>query len=223
VSFQAPSPQKWLPLIASVVVLPPWIWLAVRTKNCLQIITVRSIPFPKRTIWLIKVLALIIGAGGVFGAATKLGMPWFLAIVSSAAVIFFAVRERVEEVIPPKPVQDASAYRSSWEQYRKLRSAYVRSSIWPGAAFLALVLLSAFADKLPNAIQIALFAFCLVALIATGAAAGLKKFQWLRWPCPRCGFAFRGFWGRPWMPKNCVYCGLPREDNAIDISHANFR
>jgi hypothetical protein len=68
------SPQKWLVTIASLIVLPPWVWLAVRTKNCLQVITVRSIPFPKRTIWLIKILALIIGAGGVFGVTTELGM-----------------------------------------------------------------------------------------------------------------------------------------------------
>jgi hypothetical protein len=20
-------------------------------------------------------------------------------------------------------------------------------------------------------------------------------------------------WWRPWMPKNCVYCGLPRQEN----------
>jgi len=75
VNFQDSSPQKWLPAIASLVVLPPWIWLAVRTKNCLQVITVHSIPFPKRTIWLIKILALIIGAGGVFGVTTELGTP----------------------------------------------------------------------------------------------------------------------------------------------------
>jgi hypothetical protein len=223
VSFQDTSPQKWLPTIASLVVLPPWIWLAVRTKNCLQVITVHSVPFPKRTIWLTKMLALIIGAGGVFGATTELGMPWFLAIVPSATVIFFALRERVREVIPPNPVQDASAYGSSWEQYRKLRIAYLRSCMWSGAAFLSLMVMLAFADELPNAVQIGLFAFCLVALIATGAVAGLQQLKLIRWACPRCGCAFRGFWGRPWMPKNCVYCGLPREGNAIDISHANSR
>lgn len=220
-SLQDTSPQKWLPTIAPLIVLPPWIWLAVRTKNCLQVITVHSVPFPKRTIWLIKMLALIIGAGGVFGATTELGTPWFLAIVPAGTVVFFALRERVEEVIPPKPVQDAFVYRSSWEEYRKLRTAYLRSCVWPGAAFLSLIRMSAFADKLPNAVQIGLFAFCLVALIATGAVAGIKQLKWLRWPCPRCGCSFRGFWSRPWLPKTCVYCGLPREENAIVNSHAN--
>jgi hypothetical protein len=202
-------------------VLPPWIWLAVRTQNCLQVITAHTIPFPKRTIWLTKALALIIGAGGVFGATTELGMPWFLAILPSAAVVFFALRERVDEVIPPKPVQDASAYRASWEQYRKLRTTYLRSSLRPGAALLSLILVLALADKLPNVVRIGLFAFCLVALIASGAVAGLMQLKLIRWACPRCGCAFRGFWGRPWMPKNCVYCGLPREGNGTDISHAS--
>jgi hypothetical protein len=221
VSFQDTSPQKWLPTIAALVVLPPWIWLAVRTKNCLQVITARTIPFPKRTIWLTKILALIIGAGGVFGAATEFGMPWFLAIVPSATVIFFALRERVEDVVPLKPVQDVSAYRSSWEQYRELRTAYWRSCIWQGAAILCLILTIALAGKLPNAVEIGLLAFCLVALIATSGVATLKQFKLIRWACPRCGCAFRGFWGTPWMPKKCVYCGLPRDGNAIGISHAN--
>jgi len=223
VSLEDTSPQEWLPTIASLVVLPPWIWLAVRTKNCLQVITARSIPFPKRTIWLTKMLALIIGAGGLFGATTGLGMPWFLAVVPAGTVVFFALRERVEEVIPPKPVQDSLASRSSWDQYRELRTAYLRSCVWPGVAFLFLILILAFADKLSNAVEIGLFAFCFVALIATGVVAGLKQLKWLRWPCPRCGCSFRGFWGTPWMPKKCVYCGLPREGNVIDISHAKSR
>jgi membrane-associated protease RseP (regulator of RpoE activity) len=193
--------------------------------DCLQVITLQctAFHFPKRTIWLIKILALIIGAGGVFGVTTELGTPWLLAVVPSASVIFIALRERVEEVIPTKPVQDASAYRSSWEQYRKLRTAYLRSSVWPGAAFLCLIIVSTFADRLQNAAQIGLLAFFLAALIVTGTVAGLKQLKLIRWACPRCGCAFRGLWGKPWMPKNCVYCGLPREANTIDTSHANSR
>lgn len=162
------SQEKLLPAIASLVVLPPWIWLAVRTKNCLQAITAHSIPFPKRTIWLIKMLALIIGAGGVLGAAPELGMPWLVAIG------------------------------------------------------VALILVAAFADRLPKTVQIGLFPLCLVAAIAAIAVMSYRQLKWLRWPCPRCGCAFRGLW-RPWLPRNCVYCGLPREGNAIDFSHANSR
>lgn len=83
--------------------------------------------------------------------------------------------------------------------------------MWPGDAFLSLVIVAAFADRLQNALQIGLISFFMVALTATGVVAGLKQLKLIRWACPRCGCAFRGFWGRPWMPKNCVYCGLPRE------------
>jgi hypothetical protein len=29
------------------------------------------------------------------------------------------------------------------------------------------------------------------------------------WPCPRCGKLFRGLF-HPFLPKQCVHCGLPR-------------
>jgi hypothetical protein len=222
-SLQDTSPQKWLPTIASLIVLPPWVWLAVRTKNCLRVITVRSIPFPKRTIWLIKILALIIGAGGVFGATTELGMSWLLATLLSGIVIFFALRDSVQDISPPKPVQDASAYQASWKQYRHLRSAYMRSWIWFGVALLTLILITTLANRAPKAIQLGLFAFCVVAVLASIAMMSLKQLKWVRWPCPRCGCSFRGFWIRPLLPKACVYCGLPREENAILNSQANSR
>ena len=220
-NFQDGSPQKWLPAIASLIVLPPWIWLAVRTGHCLQAITMHSIPFAKRTIWLTKMLALIIGAGGVFGVAIELNMPWFLAILPSGTVVFFALREQVRELVPPKPVQDASVYQSSWQQYRHLRSLYMPSWGWFGAVGLSMILDAAFADKLPNTVQIGLLTLCSVAMIASISVMSFKQMKWLRWPCPRCGCAFRGFWGRPWLPKNSVYCGLPREANAIVNSQTN--
>jgi hypothetical protein len=203
--------EHLLPAVASVLGLPPWIWLAVRTRDCLQIISAHTIPYPRRTIWLAKILALIVGAGGVLGVAVQLGIPWFLAILPATAVVFFALREHVQEIIPPKPNQDASAYRSSWQQYRHLRSDYVRSWKWVGGAGAALILLTAFADKLPNSIAVGLFALCVLAVLASSVVMNVKQFKWLRWPCPRCGCAFRGLWWRARMPKNCVYCGLPRE------------
>src|SRR5262245_43562571 len=48
--------------------------------------------------------------------------------------------------------------------------------------------------------------------IAASVVLGLNQMKWYQWPCPRCGCAFRGFWGRPWLPKRCVYCGLEREE-----------
>jgi hypothetical protein len=35
----------------------------------------------KRTVWLIKILALIVGGGNVAGILADVGIPWFLAIV----------------------------------------------------------------------------------------------------------------------------------------------
>ena len=211
------SPQfldKWLPFVAPLLVLPPWIWLAVHTRHCLQIISTRTIPYPRRTIWLIKILALIVGAGGVAGTAAAVGIPWFFAILPAGVVAFFALRENVKEIIPPKPNQDASAYQSSWQEYRRLRSDYMRSWRWFGCAGVLLILLAAFADRLSNPIRAGLFGLCVVGVLASIAVMSLKQLRWLRWPCPRCGCAFRGLWWRPWMPKNCVYCGVPREDSA---------
>ena len=206
--------EKWLPLVAPLLVLPPWIWLALRTQHCLQVITVHSIPFPKRTIWLVKTLALIVAVGGIFGAVAQVGMPWFLAILPGGIVLFFALKESVQDVVPRKPNQDATAYQSSWQMYRNLRGDFIRSWKWFGASSLMLILTAAFADKMPRTVQIGFFAFCVVAVLSSIGVMSLKQLKWLRWPCPRCGCAFRGFWGRPWLPRKCVYCGLPREDSA---------
>jgi hypothetical protein len=220
-SLQDTSPQKWLLAIASLIVLPPWVWLAVRTKNCLQVITVRSIPFQKRTIWLIKILALIVGVGGVFGVATELGTPWPFGALLSGVGIFAALKDSVQDISPPKPLQDASTYQAAWKQYWRLRSAYMRSWRWFGVAGLTLILITAFANRPPKPIQLGLFASCVVAVFASIALISLKQLRWVRWPCPRCGCSFRGFWSRPWLPRQCVYCGLPREENAIVNSQAN--
>lgn len=214
------SPQileKLLPLVGLLLVLPPWVWLAVRTEHCLRVITSGAIPFPARTIWLTKTLALIVGAGGIFGAAAQLRVAWFVAILPAGVVVFFALRENVQEIIPLRPKQDTSAYQSAWQHYRHLRRDYIQSSKWFIGGGTLLILLTAFADKLPKSIMVVSFAFCLVALLASIVVMNLKQLKWLRWPCPRCGRAFRGFWWRPWMPKHCVYCDLPREDDAKPV------
>jgi len=208
-----PLDKGLLALIAPLIVLPPWIWMAVRTQHCLQIITVHSIPFAKRTIWLLKTLALIVGVGGLFGAVVQVGMPWLLAILPGGIIVFFALKESVQRIVPPKPSQDAAAYQTSWETYRTLRRDFLRSWRWFGASFLMLILVTAFADKMHRTIQIGLFAFCIVAILSSIVVMSLKQLKWLRWPCPRCGCAFRGFWVRLWLPKKCAYCGLPRADS----------
>ena len=136
-------------------------------------------------------------------------MPWFLAIVPAGIVVLFALKENVQEIVPPKPTQDASTYRSSWQQYQRLRSDYMRSGKWFAAASVTLILIAAFGEGLPKAIQIGLLALFSFAVLTSIAMMSLKQLKWLRWPCPRCGCAFRGLWWRPWLPKKCVYCGLP--------------
>ena len=200
-------------LVAPLIVLPPWIWMATRTQRCLQIINAHTIPFAKRTIWLVKTLALIVGVGGLFGAVAQVGMPWFLAILPGGVILFFALKESVQEVVPPKPSQDAAAYRSAWESYRILRRDFLRSCRWFGASFVMLILVTALADKMHRAVQIGLFALCIAALLSSTVVMSLKQLKWLRWPCPRCGCAFRGLWGRLWLPKKCAYCGMPRADS----------
>lgn len=205
--------EKSLPLLAALLVLPPWVWLAVRTKHCLEVITAHTIPFPKRMIWLAKVLALVVGVGGILGVASELGIPWYLAILPGAGVVFLACNERVQAVVPPRPSQDPATYQSSWQTYRQLRSDVMRSWIWLGASFLLLILTAGIADRIPKTIQMGLFGFCAVAVLFSIGVMSYKQLKWIRWPCPRCGCAFRGFWGRPWLPRNCVYCGLPRAES----------
>jgi hypothetical protein len=214
VTFQASFEQKWLAAIGYLFVAPLWVWMAVRTSNCLQFVTAHKIPFAVRTIRLMKVLALIVGAGLVFAGATALGMQWYLALLPAGTVVFFSIEENVREIVPSKPVHDAAAYQSSWEQYRTLRSAYTRSLIWFGVASLTTILILTLADKIPNPIGTVLFDLGLVAGLVSLVMSGVRRLKFFRWPCPRCGCAFNGVWTRPWFPRKCVYCGLPRDANA---------
>lgn len=209
-----PLDQGLLRLVGPLIMLPPWIWMAVRTRHCLQVITMRSIPLPKRTVWLVKVLAVIVGIGGIFGAIIQVGVPWFIAMLPAGVALLFALKEDVEAVIPPKPDQHVAVYQSSWQEYWRLRKDYMRSWRWFVASLLILILSAVFGDYEPTTIRIGAFAFGIVAVLASSGFMAVKQLRWLRWPCPRCGCAFRGFWGRPWLPKGCVYCGLPRENNA---------
>jgi hypothetical protein len=212
VSVESGFLEKWLPAIGYLVVLPPWIWMSVCTQDCLKFATTHRIPFSNRVIWLMKILALIIGAGGVFAAASGLGMPWYLAILPAGLVIFWALRENVQEVIPPKPVQDSAMYQVSWARYWALRTACWRSFVWFGAALLTTIFAMMLANKLPRIVGEVLPAVCFVAVLILATMISARRLQFFRWPCPRCGCAFNGLWNRPWFPKRCVYCGLPREN-----------
>jgi hypothetical protein len=210
--------SKLFPLIASMVVYPVWIWLAVRTKHCLQIVTRRSVPFPKRTIWLIKVLALIIAAGGVFAAVNTLGVPWFVTVLPAGLIVYLAIQENVQDLVPPKPPQDTVTYQLAWAEYWRLRNTALQSWRWFGAVFIMAILLGRFGDGLSHPAQIVLGATCISAIIGLFFVINVNQLKWMRWPCPRCGCSFGGFWGRPWLPKRCAYCGLPREEKATSHS-----
>jgi hypothetical protein len=185
--------------------------MAVRSANCLRFLTGGRSPYTKRTIWLLKILAVIVGAGGAGGVASDLGLPWYLAVLPTAAVIYFAFTEKVRERVPQKPLQDASAYQASWELYWRLRRAYVRSWIWFGLAIPSTILIMFVAGDLPAAIRESLFLFCIVAVFVSLAYTGGTQWDFFRWPCPRCGCAFNGLWQRPWFRKKCAHCSLPRE------------
>jgi hypothetical protein len=102
-------------LLGAFSVCPPWVWLAVRTEQCLRLVTRHSVPFTKRTVWLIIILALIVGARNVAGILADVGIPWFLAIVPAGIIIFFSDSENVSEVVPP---ETSSVYYCSYSLAR---------------------------------------------------------------------------------------------------------
>jgi hypothetical protein len=214
VTFEDRSLHTWLGAVAELLVLSPWLLLAVRTTDFLKFVTSHKVPFPKRTIWLAKVLGLILGAGGVFAVSNTLGLPWYLALLPTGTFIVFAFGENVEEVIPPKPAQDASAYHSAWKEYQALRGAYVRSQVWVGATILSLIVLIVIGRILSETAGSVLMIIWFAAVIFSGAMNAAGALRFFRWPCPRCGCAFNGMWIRPWFPKKCAYCGLQRESGA---------
>jgi hypothetical protein len=212
--FQRGFDQKWLSAIGFLFVIPPWVWMAVRTSTCLRFVTGHKVPFPTRTIRLMKVLALIVGAGGVFAASIEVGMPWYVALLPAGTVVFFALRENVREIVPSKPPQNAAAYQASWKEYRALSSAYKWSFVWFGVAFLSTIFILTLADRIPHSTGTTLFDLCLVGVLVSLVMSGVRQFQFFHWPCPRCGCAFNGLWNRPWFAKKCVYCGLARDTGA---------
>ena len=221
--LQSPNVQieKIVPLVAGLLVCPPWVWLAVRTNQCLRVITRHTIPFSRRRIWLTKILALIIGAGNVAGVLIAIGTPWFVALIPAAIIVFLSLSENVSEVVPPKPMQDPTAYQAAWREYEQLRASYRRSGLSFVAVFVSIILVHFVAERLPQYIQIGLFTVCLVALLLSTAAMSVSQWKWLHWRCPRCGCSFRGEWGRLWLPKKCVYCGLPRREETTNMSSSS--
>ncbi|HSY59350.1 MAG TPA: hypothetical protein VK795_07310 [Terriglobales bacterium] len=202
--------EKLIVLGVELAIFAIWVWMAVWTMRGLRVITRNTVPFPKRTIWLTKILAVIVGAGGVIGALSELGLPWYIAILPAGALVFIAFREKVEDIVVSTPPQNEAAYRASWEEYKRLRTVFSWSWIVLGAAFITALLATVFRSSMSA--SAAKIIFIVLAVIFVAALPGIYYSQWklLRWACPRCGKSFRGFWGSPWLPKRCRYCGLPR-------------
>jgi hypothetical protein len=211
-SFVDTARGDWAQALAGLAVSAVWSCMALQTTRCLRLITRATIPYRKRTIWLMKILALIVGAGGVAGALIDLGAPWFLAIVPAGIIVYFSLSEKVAEVVPAKPMQDAVTYRTAWREYRRLRISYQRSSIGFAAIILLIILLTLSGWRVPPFAQVALFAACSIALLVSIVAMSFSQWKWLHWPCPRCGCSFQGQWVKLRQPKQCVYCGLPRDE-----------
>jgi hypothetical protein len=205
---------KLMTASAEIAVCGVWVWVAVCTTGSLGFLTSHTVPFTKRTIWLTKILALIVGAGGVMGALSEIGLAWYFAAVPAATVVFFALRENVEEVVIPTPPRTKASYLPAWENYRRLRRNVLLSYAGIAALFVGVVLASTLESALPAPVEKSIFVF--LGLIFLGVLANLycRFWKFSHWPCPRCGRLFRGLWGFPWLPKRCRYCGLGRwEEN----------
>src|ERR1700747_3147711 len=199
--------------IAELAVCAVWVWVAVGTTRSLRFLTSNAIPFSKRTIWLLKILALIVGAGGVMGSFDELGLSWYLAALPAGAWVFFALTDRVNEIVVPQPRHTKTSYRPVWESYRRLRRNVLLSYAGVAIAFVGAILARAF-SQLPGLVEKLIFVILGLILLSSLANLDYRVWKLSYWPCPRCGSAFRGLWAFPWLPKRCRYCGLGRwEEN----------
>jgi len=209
----ANSFSGWTLFPVVLLVYLPWLWLAIRTRDALQFLSQRAMPYTVRTIWLVKSLALIVGAGGVLGVSLQAGLHWLVGLLLSGAVVFLALTEKVEKVVPPIPPQNPSFYHSSWQEYMRLRKRALRSLLGFFILSIAAPVLGAALERqhshLVQLSFLVLLAVWIFAMVCTLGVTFYTQFSWARWPCPRCGCSFRGLW-RLWLPEECVYCGLPR-------------
>jgi hypothetical protein len=202
--------EKIMPAIAGLLVSAVWVWVAVRTTNALRSLTGRKVPFPRRTIWLVKVLALIVGAGGVMGAFVELGLSWYFAALLAGAVVFLALRETVEEIVIPKPPPTGASFLPAWEGYRRLRRNVLVGYAGVASAFGGAVLVKVCGRVLSEIVLKIILVILGLLFIGFLVKVYFHLWKFRYWPCPRCGCSFRGMWDRPWLPKRCRYCGLER-------------
>lgn len=91
-------------------------------------------------------------------------------------------------------------YAASWKRYKKLRQLRLLF----GLGWLAVVAGVVFLGQRWHLAAVFGYFVIFVWLLATSVVGTML----VTWPCPRCGKSFRGF--RPYLPKACSHCGLPR-------------
>lgn len=199
---------------AGIGVCSLWVWMAVRTMQCLRLTTRAAIPFSLQAVWISKAISLLAGAGAVSLMLVEGGVAWYFGIVPTAVIAWFSLRETVTSVVPQKPVQTSTAHDAAWLEYRRLRRSY-RRSLW----IIALPVLGAvavgFVPDCASASTWTLFKVLLLALLcACTVIVGFRLQRVRYWPCPRCGCAFGGRWGDSKLPSQCAFCGLPRREES---------
>jgi hypothetical protein len=145
--------EKFGRAVMELLVCGVWVWVAIETSRSLRSLTSNTIPISKRTIWLVKILALIVGAGGVMGALFEIGLAWYFAAVPAVAVVVFALREKVEEVVISRPPRTTASYLPAWESYRRLRRNVFLSYAGIAVSFVGVVLASMFEKTLPPPVE----------------------------------------------------------------------
>jgi hypothetical protein len=215
-----PVTLRIVPVVLTVAVCAAWVWLSVRTSDCLRVITRGTALYSRRTVLLIKIVATVVAAPNVAGAAASFGANWFLDGFLGGVVVLLAVLDKAVEISPATPPQMPSSYSESWQQYLGLRKQLViYALILIGLVVASFLTAVALGTRLTEHASTVLFwsVSCLATLTFVGYAYNTWKFTY--WPCPRCGCRFRGpfSWA---LPKKCSHCGLPqwREDSDLPSS-----
>ena len=199
--------DKW----ASILISAVWCWVSIRTTTSLRTVTRRAVAHTLRTVWLIKVLATIVAAGTVFGVARDFGLQWSPSAVLAGLLVLFALTDKVEAIVPEKPVQTPSAYAEAWEEYSRLRKNTIRPVILlVMIGFVGIVLTAALRTRLTHQALTVLFWIVVFIALVSVLIFAYNEWKLEYWACPRCGYRFRGFWVASIMPKQCNRCGLAR-------------
>ncbi len=207
---------------AAILVCAAWTWLSVRTTSCLRTITRGTARYTRRTVWLIKLVAIIVACSNIVGVAMSFGLHWLLSGLLGGVLVLFALTDKAAELTPPRPPQIASAYAQSWQEYSRLRRNIVLFVVTPLVLLLSMfALVVTLGTRLNGVVGTILFGIVACGITLSFAGYAYNGWQFSSWPCPRCGCRFRGWF--PYVPrKKCSHCGLTLWDEHPDYpSSAN--